>query len=124
MSAVEHKAMVESLKNNGVFKLKDDKTGKELELEFVDTHQPVRQLDDGHYFACTDFRVVGTKNEIYDIDFWVSDKDGKMTVDQTKVHKVPERIHVTYKDVDLHDADGNLISFGKCEAHFVSVRQI
>ncbi len=91
MSAVEQHAISESRKNNGVFKLKDDKTGKELELEFVDTHQPVRQLDnDGHYFACTDFRVVGTKNEIYDIDFWVSDKDGKMTVDQTKVHKVPE----------------------------------
>ena len=91
MSAVEQHAISESLKNNGVFTLKDDKTGKELELEFVDTHQPVRQLDDdGHYFACTDFRVVGTKNEIYDIDFWVNDKDGKMTVDQTKVHKVPE----------------------------------
>jgi hypothetical protein len=91
MSAVEQEALNESRKNHGVFKLKDDKTGKELQLEFVDTHQPVRQLDgDGHYFACTDFRVVGTKDEIYDIDFWVSDKDGKMTVDQTKVHKVPE----------------------------------
>jgi YHS domain-containing protein len=91
MSAVEQNAMSESKKNNGVFKLKDDKTGKELTLEFIDTHQPVRQLDnDGHYFACTDFRVVGTKDQIYDIDFWVSDKDGKMTVDQTKVHKVPE----------------------------------
>jgi YHS domain-containing protein len=91
MSAVEQNAMKASLKNGGVFKLKDDKTGKELELEFIDTHQPVRQLDDnGHYFACTDFRVVGSKDEIYDIDFWVSDKDGKMTVDQTKVHKVPE----------------------------------
>jgi YHS domain-containing protein len=91
MSAVEQHAIRESLKGNGVFMLKDDKTGKELELQFVDTHQPVRQLDnDGHYFACTDFRVVGTKNEIYDIDFWVNDNDGKMTVDQTKVHKVPE----------------------------------
>jgi YHS domain-containing protein len=91
MSAVEQAAVKESSKNGGVFKLKDDKTGKELQLEFVDTHQPVRQLDDdGHYFACTDFRVVGTKDEIYDIDFWVSDKDGMMTVDQTKVHKVPE----------------------------------
>jgi YHS domain-containing protein len=91
MSAVEQNAMKESAKNNGVFKLKDDKTGQELNLEFVDTHQPVRQLDnDGHYFACTDFRVVGSKDQIYDIDFWVSDKDGKMTVDQTKVHKVPE----------------------------------
>jgi hypothetical protein len=91
MSAVEQNAMQVSAANHGVFKLKDDKTGQELELEFVDTHQPVRQLDDGHYFACTDFRVVGTKNQIYDIDFWVNDKDGKMTVDQTRVHKVPEQ---------------------------------
>jgi YHS domain-containing protein len=91
MSAVERNAMLESAKNHGVFKIKDDKTGKELSLEFVDTHQPVRQLDgDGHYFACTDFRVVGTKDQIYDIDFWVNDKDGVMSVDQAKVHKVPE----------------------------------
>jgi len=90
MSAVEQNATAQSQKNNGVFKLKDDKTGKELELEFIDTHQPVRQLDDGTYFACTDFRVVGTKDQIYDIDFWVVDKDGTMTVNQTKVHKVPE----------------------------------
>ena len=91
MSAVERHAVQERLKNGGVFMLKDDKTGQELKLEFVDTHQPVRQLDnDGHYFACADFRVVGTKDQIYDIDFWVSDKNGTMTVDQTKVHKVPQ----------------------------------
>lgn len=91
MSAVERNAMMQAARNNGVFKIKDDKTGKELSLEFVDTHQPVRQLDnDGHYFACTDFRVVGTKDQIYDIDFWVNDKDGVMSVDQAKVHKVPE----------------------------------
>ncbi|HEV7986270.1 MAG TPA: hypothetical protein VGP20_08880 [Steroidobacteraceae bacterium] len=91
MSAVEQNALLEAGKNNGVFKIKDDKTGKMLDLEFIDTHQPIRQLDDnGHFFACTDFRVVGTKDQIYDIDFWVNDKDGKMTVEQTKVHKVPE----------------------------------
>ncbi len=91
MSAVEHHAVTQSAKNHGVFELKDDKTGKTLMLEFIDTHQPVRQLDnDGHYFACTDFRVVGTKDQIYDIDFWVNDKDGRMSVDQVKVHKVPE----------------------------------
>ena len=91
MSAVERNALLEAAKNKGVFKIKDDKTGQELALEFVDTHQPVRQLDnDGHYFACTDFRVVGTKDQIYDIDFWVNDKDGVMSVDQAKVHKVPE----------------------------------
>ena len=91
MSAVEQNALRISAKDGGVFNLKDDKTGKELKLEFIDTHQPIRQLDDnGHYFACTDFRVVGTKDQIYDIDFWVDDKDGKMSVDRTKVHKVPE----------------------------------
>jgi hypothetical protein len=91
MSAVEQGALTEAAKNNGVFKLKDDKTGQVLNLEFIDTHQPIRQLDEnGHYFACTDFRVVGTKDQIYDVDFWVNDKDGTMTVEQTKVHKVPE----------------------------------
>jgi YHS domain-containing protein len=91
MSAVEHDALAQQASNNGVFHLKDDKTGKVLDLQFVDTHQPVRQLDDnGHYFACTDFRAVGTKDQIYDIDFWVTDKDGVMTVEQTRVHKVPE----------------------------------
>jgi YHS domain-containing protein len=91
MSAVEQNALLEEAKNSGVFKLRDDKTGKTLDLEFVDTHQPIRQLDDnGHFFACTDFRVVGTTDQIYDIDFWVSDKDGKLVIDQSRVHKVPE----------------------------------
>jgi YHS domain-containing protein len=91
MSAVEQAALSEQAKNNGVFMLKDDKTGKMLQLQFVDTHQPIRQLDDnGHYFACTDFRAVGSKDQIYDIDFWVTDKNGTMTVEQTRVHKVPE----------------------------------
>jgi len=104
MSAVEQHALAESAKNGGVFTLKDDKTGKELKLEFVNTHQPVRQLDnDGHYFACTDFRVVGTKDQIYDIDFWVSDKDGKMVVDQAKVHKVPELRNGQWIQVPRYD---------------------
>lgn len=91
MSAVEQGALDQAAKNHGVFQLKDDKTGKVLDLQFIDTHQPIRQLDDnGHYFACTDFRVAGTTDQIYDIDFWVNDKDGKMTVEQTRVHKVPE----------------------------------
>jgi len=89
MSAVEQNALADADKD-GVFRLKDDQTGKTLDLKFIDTHQPVRQLDDGTYFACTDFRAAGTKDQIYDIDFWVKEKDGKMTVTQTKVHKVPE----------------------------------
>jgi YHS domain-containing protein len=104
MSAVEQNALMESAKNGGVFKLKDDKTGKVLDLEFIDTHQPIRQLDDnGHFFACTDFRVVGTKDQIYDIDFWVNDKDGTLSVEQTKVHKVPELKDGQWVEVPRYD---------------------
>jgi len=90
MSVVEQNALKQS-GSDGVFKLKDDKTGKTLDLQFVNTHQPIRQLDDdGHFFVCTDFRAAGTRDQIYDVDFWVSEKDGKLTVDQVRVHKVPE----------------------------------
>lgn len=104
MSAVEQGALAEQTKNNGVFKLKDDKTGKVLDLEFIDTHQPIRQLDDnGHYFACTDFRAAGSKDQIYDIDFWVDDKNGTMTIEQTRVHKVPELKDGQWVEVPRYD---------------------
>ena len=89
MSAVEENAL-KGVGSDGVYKLKDDKTGQTLDLRFINAHQPVRKLDNGEYFACTDFRAAGTKDQIYDVDFWVKEKDGKMVVDQVRVHKVPE----------------------------------
>lgn len=90
MSAIE--ADIVKSRANGIFKLKDDKTGEELNLEFVGVHQPVRRLQqDGRYFACTDFRKQGSTDEYYDIDFWLDDKTGAMSVDQVRVHKVPVR---------------------------------
>ena len=104
MSAVEQGALKEQAKNNGIFKLKDDKTGKMLALQFIDTHQPIRQLDEnGHYFACTDFRAAGTKDQIYDIDFWIVDKNGTMTVEKTRVHKVPELKDGRWVEVPRYD---------------------
>jgi len=90
MSAVEENAL-RDVGSDGVYKLKDDKTGQTLDLKFINAHQPVRKLDDGTYFACTDFRAAGTTDQIYDVDFWVKEKDGKMVVDQVRVHKVPEQ---------------------------------
>ncbi|HJT99064.1 MAG TPA: hypothetical protein VJ696_12185 [Rhodanobacteraceae bacterium] len=89
MSAVEENAL-KGVGSDGTYKLKDDKTGETLDLKFINAHQPVRKLDDGTYFACSDFRAAGTKDRIYDVDFWVKEKDGKMVVDQVRVHKVPE----------------------------------
>ncbi len=89
MSAVEENAL-KGVGSDGTYKLKDDKTGQTLDLKFINAHQPVRKLDDGTYFACSDFRAAGTRDQIYDVDFWVKEKDGKMVVDQVRVHKVPE----------------------------------
>ncbi len=75
---------------NGALVVKDDKTGMSVPLDFVEIHQPVRRLKkDGEYFLCTDFRKPGSKDEYYDIDFWVDDKSGKLEVKDVKMHKVP-----------------------------------
>ncbi len=92
MSAIhEHIAMARR-ENNGRFILKDEKTGEDISLEFVEIHQPVRRLKgDGRYFACSDFRRAGSKNEYYDIDFWLNEEDGSVKVGNVRVHKVPEQ---------------------------------
>ncbi len=90
MSALHGHIAAERAKGGGVYKLKDDKTGEELAMDFVGIHQPVRKLkEDGRFFACTDFRKQGSKDEYYDIDFWLDDKSGKITVGGVRVHKVP-----------------------------------
>ncbi len=90
MSSIDMYVQDEARKNHGVFVLKDDKTGQSIDLDFLYVHQPVRRLkSNGVFFACTDFRKAGSKDEIYDIDFWLDDKTGKVTVNQVKIHKVP-----------------------------------
>jgi hypothetical protein len=89
MSAI-HNYIAENKDESGNLVVKDDKTGEAISLEFIEMHQPVRHLKkDGQYFACTDFRKPGSKDEYYDIDFWVDDKDGKLKVANVKMHKVP-----------------------------------
>jgi YHS domain-containing protein len=90
MSALDEYVLAERAKSGGIFKLRDDKTGEELALDFIGIHQPVRRLkDDGRFFACTDFRKQGSKDEYYDIDFWLDSKTGRIAVGEVRVHKVP-----------------------------------
>jgi YHS domain-containing protein len=89
MSAI-HNYIATHKDANGNIAVKDDKTGENVPLEFVEIHQPVRHLKkDGQYFVCTDFRKPGSQDEYYDIDFWVDDKSGKLEVKDVKMHKVP-----------------------------------
>lgn len=74
---------------DGVFNLRDDKTGEQLALRFVKIHDPVRVIDERTYFACTDFEVVGAPDKLYDLDFWLRPRAGRLEVYDEKVHKEP-----------------------------------
>lgn len=76
---------------DGVFRMRDDKTGEMLELRFVKIHDPVRVIGSNTYFACTDFHVVGEEKKLYDLDFWLRPENGRLVVYDEKVHKEPRR---------------------------------
>ncbi len=77
---------------NGVFRIKDEKANKTLFLEFVKIHDPVRKIAGKGYFACTDFHPVGEDaTKLYDLDFWLNPKDGRLQVTKTAIHKHPHR---------------------------------
>lgn len=75
----------------GVFQIRDEKASKDLKLKFVKIHDPVRKLEGKGYFACTDFHVANKKNKVYDLDFWLNKKDGKLKVTKEKIHKHPSK---------------------------------
>lgn len=81
----------ESVDMEGIFHLHDDITGENLSLIFVKIHDPVRVIDGSTYFACTDFKVVGEEDKLYDLDFWLSPVDGELKVYKTKIHKEPRK---------------------------------
>jgi YHS domain-containing protein len=106
MSAI-HSYVATHKDKDGHLDIKDDKTGETLPLDFVEIHQPVRHLKkEGQYFACTDFRKPGSKDEYYDIDFWVDQKSGKLEVKDVKVHKVPVQEDGVWTQVPRYTFEG------------------
>jgi len=104
MSAMDR--YIATASDHGILSLKDDKTGEKLALKFIDLHQPVRRLkQNGQFFACTDFRKPGTKDQFYDIDFWIGTHNGKMSVTDVKVHKVPVLINGHYVQTSRYHYD-------------------
>ncbi len=89
VEAAVHEYVAGKIKD-GVYASKDDKTGQERVLEFVEIHKPLRKLEGKGYFACSDFRERGSKDKFYDIDFWLVEKDGKLEVSEVRIHKEPK----------------------------------
>lgn len=90
IKAAIHTHIAEQLKEGGgVYRLKDEKTGEALALEFVTIHDPVRKIKGQGYFACTDFRVQGQPERVFDVDFWLGDQGDKLAVTKVRIHKEP-----------------------------------
>jgi hypothetical protein len=52
-----------------------------VELELVDLHQPVgKSRADGRYFACAEFRKLGSPAAIYFADYWLEPKSGAVSI--------------------------------------------
>jgi len=81
--------IADQLDAEDIFQIRDGQTGELLQLRFVQVHDPVRQIGDSIYFACTDFHVVGKPKKIYDIDFWLRPVSTQLKVYDTKIHKEP-----------------------------------
>jgi hypothetical protein len=106
MSAI-HNYIADNRDANGSLELTDEKTGETIPLDFVEMHQPIRHLKkNGEYFACTDFRRAGSKDEYYDIDFWVDEKSGRLKVSDVKIHKVPVKEDGVWIQVPRYTFEG------------------
>ncbi len=102
-----HKYIATHKDANGALDIKDDKAGESIPLDFVEIHQPVRHLKkEGEYFVCTDFRKPGSKDDYYDIDFWVNQKGGQLNVDDVKIHKVPVQEDGIWTQVPRYTFEG------------------
>lgn len=91
-AAMNEHIRAEINRGGGVFKTRDPKTNEDLTLEFVKIHDPVRKIEGKGYFACTDFHPTGAEaGKLYDLDFWLNPRDGKLVVTETRIHKHPVR---------------------------------
>jgi len=70
---------------------------KDLALELVKLHdERLSNLGGDKYFACVDMK--GADGKIYDIDFFMAVKPGKLTVTETSVHKINGKALYNWKE--------------------------
>ena len=101
IKAAMHQHLDNVVDDDEIFRIVDGVTSELLTLRFVRIHDPVRQIGEDVYFACTDFHVDGIEDKLYDVDFWLRKVDGELKVFQTKIHKEP-RHSLLYGCTNIH----------------------
>lgn len=80
------------------FKVKDEKLGKEWTLKLLGVHKKrVAHLGDKKFFACADFKSIGTKDKL-DLDFYASKTGDSWVIDEVLIHKVNGQARYTYNE--------------------------
>lgn len=83
-------------KAGGHFPVPDNVLNKTWKLELVRVHtDKLAHLKDNVYFACVDFRA--QDGQTVDVDFYLKQKDGKLQVTDTTVHKVEGKARFAYE---------------------------
>ncbi len=94
--AIKEQIAEKAKANGGKFPVQDPVLKKTWQLELVRVHtDKLTQLDDKTYFACVDFKADdGTPA---DVDFYMKNDNGKLTLADTTVHKVNGKPRFNYE---------------------------
>ena len=94
--AIKEQIAEKSKDNGGKFPVKDNVLNKTWQLQLVRVHtDKLTQLDDKTYFACVDFKA--DDGTLVDVDFYMKNDDGKLTLTDTTVHKVNGKPRFNYE---------------------------
>ena len=82
--------------SGGKFRVADAVLNKTWALELVRVHtDKLAQLDANTYFACVDFKA--DDGTMVDVDFYLKNDKGKLTLDSTTVHKINGKPRFLYQ---------------------------
>lgn len=97
--AITHYINSDSELKGGFFFVYDASAKKTLQLTLDKVHKErLSQVGDNLFFACSDFKSAG--KEMYDVDFFMESKDGKLAVTEIMIHKEDGKARYSWVEKD------------------------
>ena len=92
-SAIEEKTKA----GKGSYRLDDKVAKKTWDLKLDHVHRErLSRLNEHTYFACTDFK--SSDGHVVDVDFFMKEKNGKLTMSDATVHKVDGKARYAWEE--------------------------
>ncbi len=103
--AVRDYVNAEKKENKGIFVVKDQETGKNIEMNLMKVHnKDLSYLGNDTYFICSDFR--GNDGKIYDVDIFMKGTNAKdLTMEKINIHKVDGVERYQWKEVVIYEME-------------------